>query len=126
MHGLAVGGDRGPYDLAVFVLEHLGLTHGRRAPIHSDPEGLFDVRDGECHVVDTVAMLLHVLGDGAVGSQRSREHEPDIALLDAPRHVVPGAGLESSVSDWGETERAIELRGLLRVADEEMNVIDAE
>jgi len=57
---------------------------------------------------------------------RAREHEPDPALLEDVRGAVARAGLEAGVGDLAEAEGVhVVVGGLERVADVELDVVDA-
>ncbi len=75
MDRLAVGGDRGLDDLAVLVLEDLGLGYGLGTSLDCNPVRLFGVGHPQCDVVDAVAVIAYVLGDLAIGAQGAGEDE---------------------------------------------------
>src|SRR5687768_9318693 len=65
-----------------------------------------------------------MLGDLAARRQRSREDEADLPLLENVAHPIAGSGLRSAIRDELESERsAIVVRRLLRVPDEELDVV---
>src|SRR5919106_416932 len=69
----------------------------------------------------------HVLGDLGPGPQRAGQHQPDRPLAEHPGRPVTQAGLGTGVGDRGEAEAgAVEVGGLLGVADPELDVVDAE
>jgi hypothetical protein len=73
-----------------------------------------------------VAVAGVVLRDLVVGRQRAGEDEPDAALLEDVRGAVAQAGLEPRVGDLLEAEGArVVVRGLLGVADPQLDVVDA-
>ena len=71
-------------------------------------------------------MAVDVLGDGIVGAQRRGEHKADFALLHHVGGAVALAGFGAGVGDQRHAEGgAIEVGGLARVADVELDVIGA-
>ena len=124
---LAVRPDRGLPERAVLAAIELGrdkrrdgAARGRLAP------GQFDVADGEGDVVHPVAVFAHVLGDLAVGSQGRREHDPDVVLDHDVAGPVADLRLEPAERDRGEAPQGPVIgRRLARVADPELDVVDA-
>jgi hypothetical protein len=85
-----------------------------------------DVGDGERDDLHAVAVGRVVAADLMVGRQRAGEDEPDAALLEHVRGAVADAGLQPRVGDLLEAHRPrVEVRGLQRVADVELDVVDA-
>ena len=75
---------------------------------------------------DAVAVLAHVLGDRMVRTQRGREHQPDVALLQHVGGRVAIPGLETAIGRRGEAEgRRVKGGRLLGVADVELEVVDS-
>ena len=84
------------------------------------------VIDGERDVVHPVPVLRHVLRDLAVGRERRGEHEADVVLDHHEAGPIAHAGLEPGVRHRREApQRAVVVRGLLGVADPELDVVDA-
>src|SRR2546426_1022583 len=73
-----------------------------------------------------IAVLVHVLGDLAVGTERSGEDEADVVLDQDVAGAVPHAGLQARVGDRDEAPQGPIVRGgLLGVGDPEFDVVDA-
>ena len=102
-------------------LEHgHGAARGRLAP------GRLDVVHRERDVLHAVAVMVHVLGDLAVGRQWRGEHEPDVVLLDHVRGAVADLRLEAGERGRREAPQRAVVRGrLARVAHPELDVVDA-
>ena len=67
-----------------------------------------------------------MLGDLAVGGEWRREHDPDVVLLHDVAGPVADAGLEPGERDRREAPQGAEVRRrLARVADPELDVVDA-
>ena len=104
----------------------VGLEGGHRAARRRLAPGRLDVVDREGDVVDAVAVLADVLGDLAIGGQRRGEHEADVVLDHHVAGPVTDLGLEAAERDRGEApQSAVVVRGLARVADPELDVVDA-
>ena len=124
--GVAVGGDGGDAHFAVLVAEGLGLADAARAAAGGLAPGGFGVVHPQRDVADAVAVQADVLGDRVVGLQRRGEHEADLVLHQDVGGAVARAGLGSAIGGQAEAERgAVEVRGLARVADVELDVIGA-
>ena len=68
----------------------------------------------------------HVVGDLAVRALRRREHEADLVLHEQVADAIAHARLGAAIRDELKAERAlIEVRGLLGVADVELDVVGA-
>ena len=73
-----------------------------------------------------VAVLVDVLGDLAVGRQRGGEDEADVVLLHHVRGAVADLGLQAGERGRREApQRAVVVRRLARIADPELDVVDA-
>src|SRR4051794_7988632 len=69
---------------------------------------------------------MDMLGDLAVRRERASEHEGDVVAAHDEARPVADAGLESGKGDRGEAPQRPEVvRRLLRVADPELDVVDA-
>jgi hypothetical protein len=124
---LAVGPDRGPAQDAVLATVELGrFERGCRAAGRGLAPRRFDVVDREGDVVDPVAVLADVLGDLPVGRERRGEHEPDVVLDQDVAGAIADLRLESAERDRREApQRPVVGAGLARVADPELDVVDA-
>ena len=66
------------------------------------------------------------LADLVLAAKRARDDEPDVALLEHVARAVAHAGLGARVRGAAEAERVlVVVRGLLRVADPELDVVPA-
>ena len=74
---------------------------------------------------DAIAVPMNELCREVIGTQRRREYESDIALLEQIGGRVSGTGLETAICGPVETEaRLVEHGGLPGVADEELEMVD--
>ena len=126
MDGVAVGGDAGGDDLAVFVGVGLGRFDGFCAAAGGFAPCGGRVLDDEGDGVDAVSVLVDVLGDLGVGAERGGEDEADFSLLEDVGGAVAKAGFGAGVGDEFHAEGgAIEVCGLRGVADVELDVVGA-
>ena len=124
MDGVAVGRDRGQLDDAVLVFDPRRLADCPGASLNRLSVGLRRVRDHERDVLHPVAVAGVVPGDLVILAERGREDKPDLALLEDIGGAVADAGLRPCVGRPGEPEGVlVEVRGLLRVADPQLDVI---
>ena len=70
-------------------------------------------------------MAVSMLSDRMLADGRRRHHKADVALLQDIRRHVATLGLHAAIRRGQETKVPIERRGLLRVADVKLDVIDA-
>ena len=124
--GVAVGGDGRQAHRAVLVGEVVRRLDAARAAGRRLEVGVVDVRDAERDHLHAVAVLGDVRADLVAGNERAGQDDPDAALLEDVRRAVAHAGLQAGVGHLGEPERADPIgRGLQRVADIKLDVVDA-
>ena len=88
--------------------------------------GVVDVRDAERDHLHAVAVARDVLADLVSRHERAGQHDPDPSLLEHVRGTIAHAGLQAGVGDLLEAQVLDpERRGLQRVADIELHVVDA-
>ena len=95
VHDVAVGRDRGELDAAVLVLEPLGLAHAARSTLDGHSERLARVRNADRDVADAVAVGAVEARDLVVVRERTRQDEPDVALLEHVGRAVADARLRA-------------------------------
>ena len=123
---VAVRRDRGDHHFTVRVLHHGGLLNGTSAPLDRLRVRVARVVHPEREVAHAVAVAADVIGDRTVRTDRRRQHEPNLVLLEEVARAVANSGLRPAVRDEVEPERgAIEHRALLGVADVELDVVGA-
>jgi hypothetical protein len=123
---VAVGGDGRQLDAPVLVLDPVGRVHATRAMRDRVLVSRSGVRDAQGDLVDAVPVKRVVAGDLVATHQGPRQHQADPALLQHVRDAIATTGLEPRVGGLGEAVRAgEEIRRLRRVADVELDVIDA-
>ena len=123
---LAVGVDGAAPQGALLALD-LGRLERRDGPARGrlTPRRV-DVVHGEGDVLHAVSVLRHVLRDLALVAERGGEDEADVVLHHHEAGPIANARLEARVGHRREApERAVVVRRLLRVADPELNVVDA-
>ena len=124
MNRFAIGADRRCDHATELVLRHLRLGPRRCATLDGEAEHFARIVHPERDVFHAVAMLLHMLVDPVPGIKRAREHESDFVLLQHIRAGLALARLGTAIGDQLIPERAaVEVRRLLRVADEELDVV---
>ena len=122
--GVAVGGDRGDADFAVFVAQIMALVHAARAAPGGFAPGELGVLDGHGDVADSVAVQTNVVGDAAVGTKRRGEDKADLPLLEDVGGAVVKASFWTSPGYQRHAEGgAIEIGRLAGVADVKLDVI---
>jgi hypothetical protein len=71
-------------------------------------------------------VLVHVGGGGVLGPDGGGQHQPDLVLLKQVAGRVPDPGFRAAVADQLKAEgAAVEVTGLLGVADVELDVVGA-
>jgi hypothetical protein len=84
------------------------------------------VGDPQGDVLDAVAVEGGELADAGVPPQAAREHEPDLVLLEDVARAVADTRLGPGIRRLPEAERVlVVVRGLLRVAHVELDVVPA-
>jgi hypothetical protein len=125
MDRVAVGGDGRAPDRAVLVRDRRGLLDAPRAAFRGLLVRPIDVLDLERDVLHAVAVAVDVLRDRPLGTERRREDEPDLSLLEQVRRAVADLGFETGVPRDGEPERVhVVERGLAGIPDPELDVVD--
>ncbi len=124
MNGVAIGGDRGPPDLSLFVAQD-GRFHD---PSPSAPSGLtiraLRVVDPEGDVVHAVSVHGHMPGHRMVRMQRGGEDKTDLALDEHIRDAVALTCFGTAVRNQRHAERRSVIVGrLFGIADVELNVV---
>jgi hypothetical protein len=123
---VAVGGDRREPDLAVLVLDDVRRMHAARPVLDRVVVGGLGVGHAQRDLVHAVAVVGVVARDLVVTAECAGQDQPDAALLQNVRDAVAAACLEPRVGGLGEAERvAVVVGGLRRVADVELEVVDA-
>jgi hypothetical protein len=123
---LAVRADGGQLDTPKVVLEPVRLDDADRAALDGVPVGVLGARHGQRHILDAVSVRAREARDLAVRPQPARDDEPDVVLFEHVRGAIADTGLRAGVRNPVEPERAlVEVCGLLRVADPELDVIPA-
>jgi hypothetical protein len=85
------------------------------------------VLDLERNVLHAVSVRVRVPRDLVVGTERARDDEPRVSLLQDVGGTIPDARLGTRIRDRLEAERALIVIGrLLRVADPELDVVPPE
>ena len=126
VHGVAIGGDAGGDDLAVFVGVGLGRFDGFCAAAGGFAPCGGCVLDDEGDGADAVSVLVDVLGDLGVGAERGGEDEADFSLLKDVGGAVAEAGFGAGIGDELHAEGgAVKIGGLPGVADVELDVVGA-
>ncbi len=124
--GLAVRRDGGDPDGAVLVGDVLGLAYDGRAGLAGLGDAAVDVGDLEGDVDDAVAVPAVVVGQRAVGVDRTVDHEADRAGAQHERLVVAVAVLRAGVGLQLHPPRGlVVVRGLGGVADDEDDRVPA-
>ena len=84
------------------------------------------IGDAERDRADAITVKPQVIGDVALGLQRRREHEADLALLEDVAGPVADARLRPGVRDDVESEGlAVVVRGLARIPHPQLDVVGA-
>ena len=121
---VAVGGDGGELDRAELILEGARLEGPSGAALHGLPVRLGRIGHRERDVLDAVTVAAAVPRDVVVLAQRRRQHEADASLLEHVRGSVAYPGLRACVGSAGESQcLLVEVRGLLGVADPQLDVV---
>ena len=126
MDGVAVDRDRADHDLTLLVFLRHGWLDAFGAALNRFRIGVARIVHPEGDVAHPVAVPQHVGRDRSVRTQRTREDESDLVLLDEVARAVAHARLGSAVADQLKAECRLVLVGrLLRVADVELDVVGA-
>ena len=121
---VAVRRDRRALDLPELVLDGVRLGDAARAARNGLAIRLRRVGHGERDVLDAVAVLREVARDLVLLAQRARDDEADLALLEDVRGAVAHSRLRPRVRRAREAHRVlVEVGGLLRVPDPELEVV---
>ena len=124
---LAVGGDLRQAQRAVLVGLVPRLADRRRTPLDGLAVHGVDVVDRPGQVVDAVAVLADVGGDGGVAGERRGDDDADRALLEDVGRLVPHARLRARVGGAGEAEHRLEEGGRRAgVADPQLEAVPPE
>src|SRR5215207_3489618 len=123
---VAVRSDRGQLDAAELVVDPVRLLNSAGAALHCLPVCLTRARYLERDAPGAVSVPARELRDFTVHAHPAREHEANVALLEHVRRAVADAGLRPGVRGSREAEGVlVEVRGLLGVADPELEMIPA-
>src|SRR5215510_12595351 len=125
MPGLAVCLDGGGDDLAVLVLDNCRLDEPLRAMLDRVRVGRVGVRDLECDVPDAVPVSCDMPTDRGARPYLTAEHEPRTSRLEHILGTIAEALLRTAIGGARHPENGrVVVRGLLGVADQEMDEID--
>src|SRR5262245_10322114 len=125
MPGLAVRLDGGGDDLAVLVLDNRRLDEPLRAMLDRVRVGRVGVRDLECDVPDAVPVSCDMPTDRGARPYLTAEHEPRTSRLEHILGTIAEALLRTAIGGARHPENGrVVVRGLLGVADQEMDEID--
>lgn len=123
----AKGLDAGHGDGTVFVFEDAGLIGGLRAVADGFFPGFFCVEDGEGDVFDAVAVHRNFHVGGVFCGEATGEDEADVALCEeVVSRVTDACGEVGDLLDLEAEAVCVEERGLLGVADVELDVVDVD
>ena len=124
VHDVAVGRDRRELDTAELVLHPLRLGHALRTALHGLTVRLARVRDAQRDVLDPVAVRRGELADLVPATQRARDHEADVVLLEHVARAVADPRLRACVRRAAEPECVLVVEGgLLGVPHPELDVV---
>ncbi len=127
MNRIAVGSHRRQDRAGAGFFDDGRAEHGLRTVRDEMPERRGGVGRRERDAAHAVAVPRDVIVDRTARPQCRREHEPDVALRDHVRGAVGEAGLGAGVGQRPEAEGGdVVLRGLLRVADPQLEVVEAQ
>src|SRR5215207_3983875 len=113
-------------DAAELVVDPVRLLNSAGAALHCLPVCLTRARYLERDAPGAVSVPARELRDFTVHAHPAREHEANVALLEHVRRAVADAGLRPGVRGSREAEGVlVEVRGLLGVADPELEMIPA-
>src|SRR4051794_30081563 len=104
VNDVAVRRDRGEHNLAVLVLHRLRLDDPARATLHCLPVRLAGVRDAQRDVLHTVAVETREVADLMAASERARDDEANVVLLEDVARTVANARLRPGVCGAPEAE----------------------
>jgi hypothetical protein len=126
MDCVAVCANTGKNGLTVFVGEHLWF----RNAYGSAADGLFPgeagVIDPESYSTNGISVAVDVIGDRVTAAQRSREYETYLSLLNDIRGAISLTCFRAGVSYERHAKGgAIEVSGLTRIANIELDVVDS-
>ena len=131
MNGVAVGANGRRDDLPVVIPEDSRLLRRHRAAPHRLGVSLARVVHPQRKVPHPVAVAMNVIGDqarvfGQVGTDRRRQDETDLVLLEEVTRPVPDSGLGPPVPHELKAEGGpVIVTRLSRVAHPELDVVGA-
>jgi len=118
MNRFAIGVNSGDHHFPLLVNQRFGLIDRLCSALDSQAECLSRIVNPERDVFHTVSVFVDVRRDVAVGSECRGQYQPDLALSQNVAGSITRTGLRPAIRNDAVAEYvAVELRGLLGVAD---------